>query len=59
MADFVDLVHNLFHIVGTKIALGKRTFHKTALQRGVGFSDATQGSVKCYIQLRCCRINDG
>ena len=58
VADFVDLIHNLLHVIGSKIALGERTFHETALQRGVRFADTAQSSVKCHIQLRCSRVDD-
>ena len=59
MADLVHLIHNLFHVVGSKIALGERTFHETTLQCGVRFADTAQSRIKCHIQLRCSRVDDG
>ena len=59
MANLVDLVHNLLHVVCSKIALGERTFHETTLQCGVRFADTAQSRIKCHIQLRCSRVDDG
>ena len=58
VANLVDLVHNLLHVVCSKIALGECTFHETTLQRGVRFADTAQRGIKCHIQLRCSRIDD-
>ena len=59
VAYLVDLVHNLLHVIGSKIALGECTFHKTTFQRRIRFSYAAQSSIQSYIQLWSSRIDDG
>lgn len=59
VADLVYLVHDLFDVVGGKVAGGKGALDKTALQLlGTG-SDAVQCGVQCHIQVCRRRVDDG
>ena len=55
----VDLVHNLLHVVGSKVALGERALHEAAFQRWVGLANAAQRCIQCHVQPRCSGIDDG
>ena len=52
VADLVDLIHDLFDVVGRQVARGKSAFHKAAFQRLTVGSDAVQSSIERNIQLR-------
>ena len=41
VANFIYFIHNLLHVVSTKIALSECTFYKTTFQSWISLSDAT------------------
>ena len=59
VADFVDFVHNLLHVIGPKVTLSKRTLYKTTLQLGIRLTNTTESRIKSHVQLWSSRMDDG
>ena len=58
VAYFVDFIHDLFDIIGRKIASGESTLNKASLQLLATCSNAVQCVIKCNIEFRCRFIDD-
>ena len=58
MRNLIHLIYNSFHIIAAHIALGKCTFHETALEvrRSSGYT--TQCGIECNIKSRSRSIDN-
>lgn len=59
VADLIDLVYDLFDIVGSKIARGESTLDKASLELFAAGSNAVKGGIKRNVESGCRRVDDG